>query len=302
MLVLQIFSGFTENHGHESHFTIAMHGDTDSFIHSLLLSSTIFPCCAVPCRALPVRLLRTPQRLLVFGSRHELRPGRLHFSDARLDLVFRHVSAVPIHDLLETHDAQQRANDSKLSKDPRVQYPHLHRFDHAVLSALAVKNVGHRGHAYRRDALEGIALDKVGRALVGGQRGCVNKADARVQYRLAVQLAELHLLGIRVVLFPLFGPGNGLQIVFAFRGHLVHSVAELLFRGDGKDKEGRHDGEGRSALGIGQFSKPGILHGEPQTTQGRNEHHGRVHHSIVPRRGCDFFASVFGSERGHGGC
>mmetsp|Transcript_1260 Transcript_1260/g.2848 ORF Transcript_1260/g.2848 Transcript_1260/m.2848 type:complete len:161 (+) Transcript_1260:1630-2112(+) len=134
------------------------------------------------------------KRLLVFCPGHELRSGRFHLLNARLDVVFRHISPVSVHYLLQTHDAQQCANDGKLSKNPRVQQPHLKRLDDAILPALAVKNVGHRGHANGSNALERIVLNKVGGALVGRQRRCVDQADARAEYRLAVELAELDLV------------------------------------------------------------------------------------------------------------
>lgn len=90
-----------------------------------------------------------------------------------------------------------------------MQQPHLKGLGGAPgLAPLAVKNIRHRGHADRRDALEGIVLDKVGRFLVGRQRRRIDQPRSRLQYRLAVQVVQVDL--VRRRRFLSLGPGDGL--------------------------------------------------------------------------------------------
>ena len=158
-------------------------------------------------------LLRGPlERALVFRPCHERRPHALHFPDARLDVVLGDVPAVPVHHLLQAHDAEQGADHRELAEDPRVQEAHLEGFP--GLGPLAVKNVGHGGHADGRDALEGIGLDEVRRLLVKGEGRRIDQPHARLQYGLAVQIVQAQFLFRGGLL--LFGPRHGLLLFVGF--------------------------------------------------------------------------------------
>mmetsp|Transcript_55028 Transcript_55028/g.159318 ORF Transcript_55028/g.159318 Transcript_55028/m.159318 type:complete len:132 (+) Transcript_55028:132-527(+) len=109
----------------------------------------------------------------LFNALQHSSSSLLHFLYSAFQFVGSNVAALLIHGRFDAHDAQQRRNHRRLTKDTSVQNFQLHlRSIHHFFS----KNSKDRRNANPQNDFERIRLHVIGDLMVGRQRISVNQS------------------------------------------------------------------------------------------------------------------------------